>query len=380
MSGKIRLWIMLAALGAILVCPWHRLCMAGADGWPTFKIAAFNDDRSHRRFMGVSQSVVHSNLKNVDFYSTIRNALLNPVNFQIGTGTVCQTVELIGDDAGEPEVADARSYDFTGIDMLIMTEVAPLHVVDPVHYTQSDSLAEYQAIANFVRNGGCLVIAADNLTTFGPQGMEAGNGVLAALDGNSGKAGHFTGQNSTPLGGKAHGATMGEFVDWSGSNALYGAFPYYDPGIPDSPGSEVTSPDGVPFAASLHVEVATGEWSHLIGNRKTDGGSSPIMMEIPGSVFGLHPWWNWGRYKTKGNVLVIGDLILSDYYTFPGFAGWPRNVNNATILMNFVAGQTNEVPEPAILTLLVTGLLASVGLHVCRRRCNGVSEVHRTAA
>ena len=115
----------------------------------------------------------------------------------------------------------------------------------------------------------------------------------------------------------------------------------------------------VPFGASMAVTVQSGGWSHTIGKLC---GTIPMMMEIQGADIA----------PGAGNVLVAGDVLFSDYFVFPGFGGGQaclRNVNNATILKNFVAQQI--IPEPS--SLLVWGGIGALGLiGVALRRRRGV--------
>lgn len=348
---RIPLLSLIALVGVL--CP-----VAGSAFADTFKIAAFNDARSNRRFMGITASADPAGLEGWDHYWSIRSTLLSPDNFGPGSSVPgTRPIEFVAE-----EVADARPgyYDLSVIDLLIMNEVTPLS--DP-----TAAVEEFAAIADFVRGGGCLVV----ITDYVPQaqaakpGVAAANGVLAALDGNTGKAGRFVGNTTTPH----HGNTQGKFVDWWGSGVLWGPFPYYDPGISmDSPGTVVSSfpgyPNEVPFACSDHNVLTTGDWSHVIGQRRlfTQGPdeATNILTEISGLSLGLE--------ESRGNVMVAGDVLFTDYYTFPGFPLWPRNVNNATILMNFIHQQMYVIPEPGAIVLLAIGVATLLCFAPRRRR------------
>ena len=115
----------------------------------TLTIATYDSTRSIRPFLGPSPT-----FGDVDFFSNVRAAL------QTHFGP---------DLTFAPAISDARGSALAGANVLIMTEVQPL-------LSPADAAAEAQAIADFVRNGGCLVIQTDTLEQSFPNALNNVNG------------------------------------------------------------------------------------------------------------------------------------------------------------------------------------------------------------
>ncbi len=349
---------------------WAISDTANAD---TFTIGAFSEDRTglsnvssqKRPFLG-------PNVGGSDYYDSIRAALDDPNALLDPTGGSYSWPD--GNDNNEIDVQistpanaidDARGGALDGLDLLIMSEVKPLVG------TLAEQQAEYDAIADFVRRGGCLVLVVDSQytqlsgTTYvnDPSVIQMANDVLDALDTtNAGRAGSINGTSPSewPIG------QYGHFEDWSANSELvHGRFPYFSDGTgwdvtngPTDP--EATDPEAGPLlSVTYNSIVVPGEWSHEIAWRNEQVTSSYFAMEIqPHTIT-----------ETAGAVMVVGDTVFSEFFVDPG-AGSNQNVNNGTLLLNFVAQQMTmpEIPEPSVLAMLTSGGLLAACWAVRRRR------------
>ncbi|MHC4180534.1 MAG: hypothetical protein ACYSWU_23790, partial [Planctomycetota bacterium] len=281
----------------------------------TFKIASFSDSRSYKYFMGVTGSAGgNSNVEGYDWYSTMRDWLLEESPGIFGPGVV---VSL-------HEIHDARTglagQDF---DLLIMSEVVPL--------ANGAADEEAAAIAEFVLGGGCLAIVADTLD--GGQGVVMGNLTLGALDGGLGMAGRYG--SSVLTGSEFETASSGHFsLDVGASSNLVwgGGFNYQidgtDSGDPYAVGQNDVL-ENARFGVTDHVAVVPGSWGQVVGKRAISTGPDPtlsdVIMEIPGSQIdaGL-------SLSGAGNVMVVGDTIFSNKMVYPiadGFGNSDPSLN-----------------------------------------------------
>jgi hypothetical protein len=250
--------------------------------------------------------------------------------------------------------------------MLIMTEVHPLDW-DPDHPDNpatAAELAEYQAIAQFVRNGGCLVMTVDTLplSLYGTKDLpnpwvNMANGVLGALDGQgAGTPGAAGRVDSLSLFGDG-GPVEGRLLDYSAaSRVLHGPFAYFDDGSAASPNLETEILSDVRLGASEQYDLAAGSWSHVLAKRTPPNSTRDLVMEIPLNTV----------VAGAGAVLVAGDAIFLDDYVHIGDSYALQNFNNARILMNFIAQQAVAVPEPTAIILLASGAVAGLGIAVPR--------------
>jgi hypothetical protein len=262
---------------------------------------------------------------------------------------------------------------------------------------------EYEIIANFVRDGGCLVIVAEYCNAGCYTGEDQGhramaNWTLEALDGSgdflSGPAGRLT------LAVSGHDNVKDDATLFDNnipsSEVLHGPFPYYSSGpyfaddsnpydqnatetnsylgpvgAPVDPNDPIPKSDGeVRLAASWHRVASVlddgASWAQVIGERHVvlNATKRPLIMEIPLGVVS----------ENAGAVLVVGDTIFQDMFV-PGnddseMAWRYWNVNNGALLLNFVAQQMDmpETPEPSVTALIVTGAIVGIGLALRRRR------------
>ncbi|MBN1909975.1 MAG: PEP-CTERM sorting domain-containing protein [Pirellulales bacterium] len=330
----------------LFLSPILVLVLTLAASAEMFTIAAFDDTRSNRRFMGTTTTASRGAFVGADWYSSVReNWLTVPGAFDSATVQLLST-----------EVDDARTFDFAAhqVDLLIMSEVNELS-------DEAAAMAEADRIAQFVRDGGCLVIVADTLDNW--RGDTMGNRVLAALDGGSGEAGRFgasifSGSQSNSAG------RLFEEAGWV-SNVLNGPFAFTSSGT--SAGDPVALDlETARLGATYHLAVTPHSdpleaWSHVIAQRQ-DGCCTwrNLAMEIQGSDIG----------PGAGNVLIVGDTLFTNEFVFPleaPFAQSRQNWNNARLLMNFVDQQVTSAPEPGIMAL-AAGALGLMALAARRRK------------
>jgi len=356
--ANIRMRVCFIALLTAAAACWAISDSAQAD---TFRIGAFSEDRTglsnvsneKRPFMGT-------------LYDYMRAALLDP-NALLDPPAGTSYAWPDGTDNNPYAVQFAAPIDdatnsLGDLDLLIMTEVKPLDG------TSTAQQAEYDAIGDFVRAGGCLVLVVDS--QYNPSNdsglvnnenvIDMANAVLDALDtSNAGRAGSIDGSSdSDPSIGH-----VGRFQDWSaGSEVLHGLFPYFDDGTgwdasgPTDP--ETTDLSEPRLSATFNSKVVAGTWSHEFAWRDADIDSYLAMEIQPHTIT-----------DTAGAVMVVGDTIFSDFFVRPGVGSYP-NVNNGSVLLNFVAQQMtmNEIPEPSVLAMLASGGLLAACWAVRRRR------------
>ncbi|MEZ6070305.1 MAG: hypothetical protein R3C10_08500 [Pirellulales bacterium] len=269
----------------------------------TVDIGHFTPDRVFRDFGGPD-------------YENIWSQLNDPANFGPG-GIVPHSVALA------PAIPVATTEALAGLDIFVMSEVyMPM------------SADEANAIAQFVRNGGCLVIISDTLHATNPPGGNGtvpGNMVLSLLDGTTILPYDLSGPQT---------ATAGTI---SGLMA----------GITDGPFGTLGLGDS--FAASWHTPLSPGSAAAAIGARN----GSTVLAAIDAGALG----------EGAGAVLIAGDVLFSDAFVPPGDnGGVVESEANATLFLNFVAKHASmlpNVPEPSSVVLLT---MASVALLPAMRR------------
>ena len=276
--------------------------VTGPAAATTINVGEFVASRVFRDFGGVD-------------YENLWSRLADPANFG-PAGIVPHSVSL------EAPLAVATSEALAELDIFVMTEVfTPM------------SPDEATAIAEFVRNGGCLIIVSDTLHASDPPGGNGtvpGNMVLSLLDGSSIGPFDLTGEQS---------ATAGSITGLV-SPLTDGPFGSFE--IGDS------------FGASWHTPLTMGSEAHAIGARN----GSTVLGLIEGGALG----------DGSGAVLIAGDLIFSDSFIPPGDnGGVTENEANAELIMNFVAMHAMMVPEPSTLAMLVLAGTALAPLSARRR-------------
>ena len=299
----------------ILVVIWFA-ALPGASLPAAIIIGGFDDTRDWRPFSGPD-------------YENIRAILADTANFG-PTGIVPTTVGFAADVSSVENPAA-----LTGLDIFVMGE------------TRSDLTAtEAAVLADFVREGGCLVVMVDGRgqtpggTTPTRTGVVAAEAVVSHFGGSSFAAGVTQGDQATA-------ATDGQFVGMGFTT--HGPF------------GNMTFP-GDTFGASWHVEIMQGTLGTVVGERLGD----PILMEIaPGEIS-----------PGSGAVIITGDVLFSDFFVPPGMpVEFPPgsgqfttfdNDNNAALFANFVA---MHIPEPGTLTLAGIALIVLIGWAVRRRQC-----------
>jgi hypothetical protein len=290
----IRVSVVLCALFAIATKP------AGAT---TINIGEFTSDRVFRDFGGAD-------------YENIWSRLSDPANFG-PAGIVPHSVALAA------PLPVATSEALADLNIFVMSEVfTPL------------AASEAIAIADFVANGGCLIIVADTLHASNPPGGNGtipGNLVLGLLDGTTIQPFDLTGDQTATAGtitGLVAALTAGPF----GSFAL-----------------------GDTFGASWHTPLTMGSEAQAIGARN----GSTVLGLIEGGALG----------EGAGAVLIAGDLLFSDTFVPPGDnGGVAESEANAELLMNFIAmhaAMLPDVPEPSTFVMLAA---AAALLPMSRRR------------
>lgn len=344
------------------------LVPAGAFG--DFVITAFDNSRTV-----LSGTNFYSFLDRVNGTNSDVIGLLEDTGNFPGTGGL-EPIQIPATEAGG--LSDARGSALNGVDLLIVSRVRPLS--DPTAAQQ-----EYSAIAQFVKRGGCVVIEGDWSEQHRDQGSlwkEMANGILAAVDGDTGNAGRLgDGANSGDTIGLA-----GRFIEHADSQVLHGPEP--NP-VPHDPWFNYQKPgtaDGDPFVAgsadlvsdamlgvSLHYGLIGGAWTDFLAERQNGFGPwVPFVMEILPDVIPAE-----SGYDHSGAVLIAGDTVFHDYFVLPNT--WSPQIdtyathNNGRLLMNFIAQQqtisdVEPIPEPATVTLLLIGALAAMGRLLFRRR------------
>jgi hypothetical protein len=183
------------------------------------------------------------------------------------------------------------------------------------------SAGEASALADFVRNGGCVIIEANSLSS-------------EQVSANSGMSALGLGSPYNGLTGGANGAAAGLFTN-NLTTTLVG------------PLGDLR---GLLFGTSIAADITPGT-GILVG---TNG---PIRSMVEYSPFGAG----------GGHVLAAGDPYGFSLF-YPG--GSLGNVNNGNAYLNFIencAGDVRTVPEPAsVATWAVFGL--AVGLRAAWRR------------
>ncbi len=270
-------------------------------------VGGFDASRVYRPFSGTS-------------YSTVRARMADPALFGPG-GITDEAVSYA------PDVTTVTAEYLAGVSLFVMTEVMG-----------NLGGSEAEALADFVRDGGCLAIITDTLHASMPYGFDgsfAGNAVLGLLGGGSISSIDTVGTAGL-LGDQT--ATAGMLLDYADSQIMHGPF------------GQLAA--GTAFGASWHNMLSAGPNSHLIGMRAGSG----VLMEISGGVLG----------PGSGKVLVTGDILFSNSFIPTGNPSL-QNENNALLWLNFVAdcGCTCKVPEPATGSLALAGLAA---LACLRRR------------
>ncbi len=374
-------------LGGAVVGAFFCVAAAAHAGTVPFTIGAFSLDRTAGYYSTYEQQYKHRPFDGSDTvggYDQIRSTLLDPSElYKAGghsypaPGPGDQYQVQYDWESGGSLIDNAGIYDLDRLDLLVMSEVAPL-TQDQVGQGDLATArsAEYDAIADFVRGGGCLVIVTDYRDesqdqTTSEAMREMANGVLGALDGGNGDAGRFT----EDVAGATQTAGAGYFVNSPGSTVLEGQFPYYDDGTAwdetSGPGGTELAQDAFPGAASLAASLNLGidtvpdGWAEVIAKRDRNAVDSPIVAEIQLDEI------NQG----SGGVLLVSDVLFINRYIFgdegPGASG-RDNTNNSALLLNFIAqqmgGDTPDIPEPGFVVLLVSGLMAAGIISFRRRR------------
>jgi hypothetical protein len=316
-------FLLVAALALPLVQQTALAC--------SLTIAAFDSTRSIRPFLAPSPT-----FGNIDFFSNIRAELQSHFGAELTFA---------------PQISDARGSALDNVNVLIMSEVQPLA-------SPADAAAEALAIANFVRNGGCLVIQTDTLHQSYPDALNNVNGAAAgnAVLGNLGAVPYSIGVGvpglppdpGWNLGGVQSG-TAGVLINTSSEGATAGFS------------------DGDRFGASYHNTLTPSGAFTGIGYRgfsPSGGVNTYLLMEmLHGALSG---------FPEAGGVLVSGDLTWSNYYVGPnvlppdGGGSW-GNCNNARLLENFLEECGCEAPEPGSLALLGIGGIALLAAQGRRR-------------
>jgi hypothetical protein len=263
---------------------------AGPVRAATITIGELTSDRVFRDFGGGG-------------YENIWSRLADPANFGPG-GIVPHSVALA------PPLPIATSGALAKLDIFIMPEVFTPFAPE-----------EAAAVAEFVRNGGCLVVISNTLHASDPPGGNGtvpGNAVLSLLDGTHIEPFDLTGEQS---------ATAGTITSLAAP-------------LTDGPFGTFTIGDS--YAASWHTPLTMGSEAQSIGVRN----GTTVLALIEGGALG----------EGSGAVMINGDVLFNDLFIPPGDQGGIYETEaNTALFMNFVAmhaAMIPEVPEPSTLSLL----------------------------